>query len=439
MEKLIKNGLIVTMGPKGVFEGYLHIKDDKIEDIGQGDPDFSADEVIDASGKIVTPGLVTAHTHLYGALLRGAPLPIDPPTEFGQNLQRIWWFMDEAMDYDHAKMSAKIASLEMLLNGCTFFADTYSGPNSIENVLDVIQEGVEEIGIRGMLAFEATERNSKQEGERGVEENKRFLEKVNSNDRIYGMMSLHASFTVSNELIHKAKDIADEYGAPKTIHTSEGPEDLYYNILNHKKRTVTRLHDEGFLDENTALTHCVHVNEDELKLIKETGAGVLHNPMSNMLNAVGVADVPGMIDLNIPIGIGNDGYIFDPFENIRSTFLLHKVNTEDPRVLSPKKVFEMATIEGARIYNLEDEIGSLEEGKKADVVIFDPRVRMTPINKDSVYGHLVNTLDGDDADTILVGGEKLVEDGTPISCDKEKIEEESLEASKDLWKKLEAL
>mgnify|MGYP000235143133 CR=1 FL=1 len=439
MEKLIKNGLIVTMGPKDIVQGYIYIKNGRIEEISDGNPDFKADEEIDASGKIITPGIITAHTHLYGALLRGAPLPIEPPSEFGQNLERVWWNMDEAMSYDQAEISAKIASLKMLLSGSTFFADTYSGPNSIENVLDEIKSGIDEVGIRGMLAFESTERNSKEEGERGLKENKRFLKKISNEEKIYGMVSLHASFTVSNELIHKGKELANKYDVPATIHTSEGPEDLYYNILNHSKRTVERLNDEGFLDENTALAHCVHVNEEELEIIKESGAGVIHNPMSNMLNGVGIADVPKMLDMGINVGIGNDGYIFDPFENIRSSFLLHKVNKRDPRVTNPKKVFEMATIDGAKLYNVDNEIGSLEEDKKADLVIFDPSIQMTPINKKSVYGHIVNSLRGGDAETVIVNGEKLVEDNEPTHLNRKEIENESIETSKDLWKELGAL
>lgn len=192
------------------------------------------------------------------------------------------------------------------------------------------------------------------------------------------------------------------------------------------------------MDENTALAHCVHVNKEELEIIKETGAGVIHNPMSNMLNAVGIADVPKMIDMGIDLGIGNDGYIFDPFENIRSTFLLHKVSKRDPRVMNPKKVFEMATIGGAKLYNVEENLGSLEEGKKSDIVIFNPSIQFTPINKKSIYGHIINSLDGNDAETVIVDGEKLVENKEPVHLNKEKIEKDSIESTENLWRKLNA-
>ena len=174
---LIENGLIVTCDEKGTKydTGYLRIKGSEILDIGRGEAKGSADKTVDASGCVVIPGLITAHTHLYGILLRGAQLNIEPPTDFAQVLQRVWWPVDEALSIDDAYASALSASADMLRNGSTLFADTYSGPNSIEGSLDAIARGTRETGMRGILAFELTERHNKEEGKRGLREGTSFI------------------------------------------------------------------------------------------------------------------------------------------------------------------------------------------------------------------------------------------------------------------------
>ncbi len=437
---LVKNGVVVTMDPqRRVFErGAVAVEDGRIRAVGPQEKvlgEVSADEVIDAEGGIITPGFICAHTHLYGILLRGATLPLPPPTDFTQNLQRIWWPVDQAMDYEHAYASALIASLEFLRTGTTTFADTFSGPNAIEGVLDYIARAVSEVGIRGIVAFEATERRSAEEGRRGVEENLRFIREGRF-ERVKGMMSLHASFTLTDGLIREAVEKARELGARITIHVSEGRWDLYHNLERYGERTVERLKRLGLLGEDAILAHVVHVNDDELSLIKETGTHVAHNAMSNMLNAVGVPRVRDMLRMGINVAIGNDGYIFDVFENMRATFLLHKVHHQDPRVLSPMEVLEMVTVNAARAYGLEGELGSLEEGKRADVVVIRPEILPTPLTRTSVYGHLVNTIDGDDVDTVIVDGEVLLKGGRPTRVSFEEVNRKAQKAAASLWERL---
>ncbi|MEW6222243.1 MAG: amidohydrolase family protein [Candidatus Hadarchaeota archaeon] len=440
---LIKNGLVVTMDRdcRIIPDGTISVEDGRIKSLKKGRATGNkADEIIDARGKIVMPGLVCSHTHLYGMLLRGAPLKIEPPTDFSQILQRVWWPMDEAMGKEDAYASAVISCLEFLKTGTTLFADTFSGPNSITGVLDKIASAVEQSGIRGILAFEATERHSNAEGTKGMRENERFIKKMKKEKarRVTGMISLHASFTISDELIKWARDLASRYKAPLTIHTSEGLADLYHNYEKFGKRTVERLKEEGLLGPDVVLAHCVHVNDNELEIIKKMGAKVAHNPMSNMLNAVGVAPVPKMLGMGIPVGLGNDGYIFDGFENIRAAFLLHKLAGRDPRAITPREVMEMATIRGAELYGLGNELGSLEQGKLADIIIIDPSIAPTPVTPDSVLGHLVNTVDGDDVETTIVGGNVLMRERKVLSMDEGEVVSISRKTAKKLWQKLGA-
>jgi cytosine/adenosine deaminase-related metal-dependent hydrolase len=423
---IVRDGLVVTMDDqrKVIENGAVVIEGNRILDVGETSSilkNHGADATISAKGGIVIPGLICAHTHLYGVLLRGASIGLPPSTDFTQNLQRVWWPMDQAMGLRDAYASALMSSVEFLRTGTTAFADTFSGPNAVE------------VGIRGLLSFEATERRSCEEGERGVEENVRFIKKPKAG-RCSGMMSLHASFTVSDSLIEEGADTARELGAPLTMHTSEGRGDLYHNMERYGMRTVERLNLLGFLGPDVVLAHAVHVNLDELKLIKGSGTSVAHNPMSNMLNAVGTAPVDTMRGLGINVALGNDGYIFDAFENLRAAFLIHKLHREDPRVFSPLEIFEMATVNAARAYRLDD-LGSLQAGKKADVVILKP-VLPTPLTPSTVYGHMVNSVGGSDVDTVLVDGEVLYEAGAPTRLDREKAARISQEAAAGLWARL---
>jgi putative selenium metabolism protein SsnA len=399
------------------------------------------DEIIDAKGKIIMPGLICSHTHLYGMLLRGAPLKVELPTDFSQILQRVWWPMDEALTREDAYASALISCLEFIKSGTTLFADTFSGPNAITGVLDHIAAAVEESGMRGIIAFEATERRTHAEGARGVRENERFIRKLKKKRerKIRGMFSIHASFTVSDELFRYVRELASRYKAPITIHTSEGLGDLYHNYEQFGKRTVERLKDAGLLASDVVLAHCVHVNDDELAIIKRAGAKVAHNPMSNMLNAVGVAPVVKMLAMGITVGLGNDGYIFDGFENIRAAFLLHKVALRDPRVVSSMEVLEMATIKGAELYGLGNELGSLESGKLADIIILDPAVAPTPVRSESVMGHLVNTMRGEHVKTVIVGGNILMREGKVLTIDEQKAVRVARKSAEKLWHKLGAI
>lgn len=401
----------------------------------------TAAQVLDAEGRIVMPGIVCSHSHLYGMLLRGASLKITPPSDFTQILQRVWWPVDEAMNFEDAYASALIASVEFAKSGVTTFADTYSGPNSISGVLDHIARAVNEVGIRGFIAFEATERHSKDEGAKGLEENVRFAKKIQTqpDSKTKSLFSIHASFTVSDDLIKQVKTQAAKYHAPITIHVSEGSGDVHHNLENYGKRTVERLRDVGLVGPSVVLAHCVNLDENEINIIARTGTGVAHNPMSNMLNAVGVAPVVRMLQEKINVGLGNDGYIFDMFENMRAAFLLHRVYHKNPNAIAPYAILEMATTNGARLYGMEKEIGSIEQGKKADIVIIKPNVLPTPLNANSVVGHLINTVDGDDVETVLIDGKPIVKNKQLSTFDEAKAQSLSQATASKLWARLAAV
>jgi putative selenium metabolism protein SsnA len=440
---LIKNGVLVTMDARRrILEGYsVAIEGGRVAEIEKTstlERKHGGAEVIDAAGRIVMPGIVCSHSHLYGMLLRGALLNIEPPSDFTQILQRVWWPVDEAMNFEDAYASALVASVEFAKSGVTTFADTYSGPNSISGVLDHIAKAVEEVGIRGFLAFEATERHSSEEGAQGVQENVRFAEKVKAKPdaKALPLFSIHASFTVSDNLIRRVKELAAKYHIPITIHASEGMGDVHHNLENYGKRTIERLRDLGLLGRHTVVAHCVNIDDNEIGILAETDTGVAHNPMSNMLNAVGVAPLLDMLQRKVRVGLGNDGYIFDMFENMRTAFLVHRVHHKNPNAIDPYTILEMATINGAGLYGMEREIGSIELGKRADVIMIKPSILPTPLNANTAVGHLINTVDGDDVETVLIDGKPIVRNKKLVTVDEERAQEISQAAAAKLWDRL---
>jgi 5-methylthioadenosine/S-adenosylhomocysteine deaminase len=437
-ELLIKNGMIVTGDKKGTIipKGYIIVNGSRIAEISEGEPKFGADTVIDASGCVVIPGLITAHTHLYGILLRGASLNIKPPTDFAQVLQRVWWPVDESLTIEDAYASALSASADMLRNGSTFYADTYSGPNSIEGSLEEIARATKEVGMRGIIAFEMTERNNPEEASRGFQEGVKFIHSCKKDSLISGMISLHASFTVGDEIVTKAVEQAKQLDVPVTVHTSEGLVDLYHNLEMTGERTVERLDRLGVLGPKTVLAHCVHINSHEIDIIAKRRAAVAHNPMSNMLNAVGVSPVPAMLDKGITIGLGNDGWIYDPFENMRCALTVHRLASGNPSEIGPNEIFRMATIEGAHCYGVGNEIGSLEKRKFADIVILDDSRVPTPLTPNSVIGHIINTFGGRDVRDVIVNGEIVVKDRLLTQTSDAHVSDVSKKSAESLWLRL---
>ena len=421
--RIIDDAGVAVVDGKIVAVGHL-------EDVSRG---FGADEVMDAKGCIVMPGLICSHTHLYGVALRGSALNIEPPSDFLQILQRVWWPVDEKLTNDDAYATTLAAGIESLMNGTTCYADTYSAPNAIEGSLDQIAKASNEVGLRGVISFEATERRSADEGTRGLKENLRFIEKKDKG-RSMGMISLHASFTVSDDLISRGVEASREHGVPLTIHVSEGPNDGYHNMEIYGKRSVERLQERGLLSHRAVLAHCVHLNEREIELIARNSASVAHNPMSNMLNAVGVASLTDMLDHGVNVGLGNDGYVFDMFENMRAGFLLQRVARRNPNRPSPQEVVEMCTVNAAKAYGLSS-LGSIEVGKRADIIVVRPSFTATPYSG-SIYGYIVNGLRGPDVRDAMVDGQVVMKNRKLLTLDVRKAEAKVLRATDRLWRRL---
>ncbi|MEM3754299.1 MAG: amidohydrolase, partial [Candidatus Bathyarchaeia archaeon] len=368
MEKiLIKNCYILTMNKKReiVKDGYVLIEENRILEVDEisKKKSISADIEIDAKGKIVMPGLICTHCHTHGRASFGMPAPIPYPASFYQILSEWWWpLLEDKLTKENVYALAKSACLEMAKSGITCIADTMEAPNALPGVLEYEAKAFEEIGIRGIIAQEATERISKENAELCVKENLKFIKKKNKNPEslVKGAFCVHTVYTCSTELLKLTKKLADENNALIFMHIEESTYDIEYSKKHYGKFPVEYLADIGFLGPNLLAAQCVQTTEPEIKLFKKYNVNVSHNLQTNMEVGVGISPIPKMIDEGINVSIGNDGFFLDMFENLRSVFLVHKGVLKDSGVLPAEQVLEMATINGAKALGLENEIGSIE-------------------------------------------------------------------------------
>lgn len=427
-------GTLVTMNDESEVLEDVHVvvEDGKIVEIDDG---FSSgDDVIDARDDVVIPGLVNAHTHMYALPIRGAPLDVAPQS-FYEALVDIWWRVDEAFDMRDAKLSALGSAKEMLEGGVTTFCDNYSGPNTLPGAMPAVAEGVAQTPIRAMLTFEQTARNSTEEAIAGLEENERFIaEGENEFDRIQGHYCLHTLFTNTEETVEATVEKAVADDRPIQIHLEEGLVDVHESIKNYGKRPVHALEDMGFFDAEIIAAHCVHSTEEEIEVLADHDVKVAHNPYSNTNNAVGIANVEKMEEEGLTIGIGDDGWDPDMFETMRTAVGIHKLKKTNPSGFDAAKALEWATRGSAKVLGMDDEIGSIEEGKKGDMVVLD--LGPNPVLPGSAAYYVVNSASRADIKQTIVGGEVAYERGVGV----ESVSEEDLAAvgaaSEALWDRL---
>lgn len=436
---LVKNGLIVTMDKeRRILRGSVYIEDNEISEVGKVDK--SAETVIDAEGKIVMPGLVCAHANPCRTLLKNAPFRIEPLSDPVQLLQRVWWPLDEVLSKESIQAAAAFTCLEFLKSGVTFFGGVHSSQNEIGKSLDHVASAVEKAGLRAFLAFKSSERHTRAKGARGMKENIRFLENCEKNSRgsrINGMVGVDASFLISDELLRHGNRVAKRFDVPFIIPTAESRVDSCTNLKRQGKKTIERFNDLGVLSSRTVLSHCVHVSDEEISVIDKLGASIATDPMDEMNSGSGLAKISEMKDRGLDIGLGTGGYGFNFFENMRSFYLAQKAVSQNPSAVAPMEVLEMATIGGAKAYDMGRKIGSIEPGKRADLILIDYSSTSTPLSRENVSDYLVSTASKNEVDTVMVGGDILMGNRKVKTLDEEKVMEESKNMIDKIWKELE--
>ena len=433
------NGIVVTLGKdnKVLWNGSIVTDGDQITAVGdtsetrEGFPDA---EVIDCSGKIILPGFICAHHHFYSTMARGMAPPGEPASNFVEILQRLWWKLDKALSEEDITLSTQIPLIECIRNGTTTIIDHHASPSMRDGSLDLIEEAVREAGLRASLCYEVSDRN---EPGAGIAENERFIKKVGKGDgQIAAMMGLHASFTVSDETVAKCVGIAEDAGVGCHIHVAEDAADREDSISKYGMPTVNRLQGLGVTGDQSIFVHCVHIDESEMGILADTKTIVVHNPESNMNNAVGVTKLIKLLEKGVLVGLGTDGMSSDMLAQMRCAYLLHRLDNLDPRVAfveAPQLLLQNNAEIARRQFGIS--LGEIAEGGPADLAIID-YLPPTPLHEANFLGHLIFGLVDATVDTTVCRGRILMRDKKILSLDEERIAARSRELAPKMWQRL---
>jgi putative selenium metabolism protein SsnA len=385
------------------------------------------------------PGNICAHTHFYGAFARGLGIPGAAPANFPQILEKLWWRLDKALLWEDVRSSAEVCLVDAIRHGTTTLIDHHASPNAIDGSLDVIAEAVTAAGLRASLCYEVTDRDGLDKAEAGVQENTRFV--VKSRDKTFspllaGTMGLHASLTLSEETLARCQEVALVLGVGFHLHVAEDKADQRDSLKRSGLRVVERLQRAGLLGPKTIAVHCVHLDAYEKDILRETGTLVVHNPRSNMNNAVGVTDVQGMLQRGITVGLGNDGFSNNMFTEMMTTYLMHKMAQGDPRAMPGDVVMRMAYENNAAITSIfyPKPLGQLTVGGYADIILLDYHP-FTPLSAGNLPWHILFGIGGCEVTHTICGGQVLMKDRELLTVDEEAIAARAMERAERVWKR----
>jgi len=442
MTTRFENGIVVTLGSKNqvIWNGSVVTDGENIAAIGDSaemKKRFPKAEVVDCKGKIILPGFICTHHHFYSTMARGMAIPGEPASNFVEILERLWWKVDRALSEEDITLSAQIPLIECIRNGTTTVIDHHASPGMRDGSLDLIEKAVREAGIRASLCYEVSDRNIVGGG---VKENERFIKKIGKGDgQIAAMMGLHASFTVSDATLEKCVGIAKDAGVGCHIHVAEDAADREDSIKKYGMATVHRLNKMGASGEKSLFIHCVHIDESEMDVLAATKTGVVHNPESNMNNAVGVTKLLDLLKKNVLVGLGTDGMSSDMLSQMRCAYLLHRLANHDPRVAfmeAPQLLLQNNAEICERQFGIR--LGEIAEGRPADLAIMDYQPP-TPLSDANFLGHLIFGLVDATVDTTVCKGKTLMQGKKIIALDEERIAARSRELAPQMWQRLAKL
>lgn len=422
---LIVGGTIVTMDKdrRVIEDGAIAIRSGEIISIGKRadiPKNLRAKQTINANGKVIIPGLINTHTHVPMSLFRGIADDLD----LQEWLQK-FIFPAEAKNVteDFVRAGTRLGLAEFIRGGTTTYCDMYYFE-------DAVADETFKAGMRGVLGetiidFPVADNKTHEEAMRYAE---KFVKKWQNNPLIIPAYAPHAPYTVSTENLNAIRAAADKLNAPVVIHVAETQTEVDDITKRYNARPVEYLNRINFLNNRTIAAHTVHINENEIDILKSKDVGSAHCPQSNMKLASGVAPIPSMLAKNLRLGLGTDSAAsnndLNLWEEMDTAAKLHKVFTKDPKVLSAEQVFAMATIGGARALHLENMIGSLETGKRADIAIVDfDSLNQTPYY--NIYSSLVYSTKADDVSTVIVNGKVLMRDKRLLTLDENAIKKDA--------------
>jgi len=439
---IIGNGRLITRDDKNTFleNGAVAFDKHLIQEVGETGAlrqNYPVARFIDAGGGVIMPGLINAHNHIYSAFARGLSVRGYAPKSFPEILDGLWWTIDRKLLLEDTYRSAMYTYLDCIKNGCTTVLDHHASYGGIRGSLFKIADAAKKLGVRTSLCYEVSDRDGEDKMKEAVTENADFINfaKKDETDMVKAMFGLHASFTLSDKTIALCKENTPD-GTGFHIHVAEGIEDVKDSHKKYGKLVIERLNDLGILGEKTITGHCIHVTEKEMDIIKETNTMVVHNPESNMGNAVGIPPCMEMMKRGILLGLGTDGYTNDMLESEKVANIIHKHVLKDPGAAwseVPQMLFTNNAAICARSFNTK--IGVLEKGAAADIIISD-YIPQTPMTADNYDGHILFGMSGRSIITTVINGEVKMENRQLINIDAEEILAKCREQSGELWRRI---
>lgn len=426
IDLIIKGDHIVTMDAASsiIENGAIAVDDGFILAIGPAadiTTEYSAAETLDGDQRVVMPGLINGHTHAAMTLLRGV----------ADDLALMDWLQDyifpaevEFVDAEFVRIGTELACWEMIRGGTTTFVDMYYFPDTIAEVVD-------SCGMRALVSATVIDQRSPdaENAADSIAKGSAFIERWQGrNERITPIFGPHAIYTVNAEQLQATRAAAMKYGVPISIHLSESPFELQYSQDHYGMPSIEFLESIGFFEGPTIAAHVVWPTKDEIPILVRREVGVIHNPTSNMKIASGIAPIAEMLDAGVRIGLGTDGAAsnndLDMWEEMRLAALLQKVDRMDPEVLPATTVLRMATSGGATAIGLGDKVGSLEVGKRADII----QVAFADVHHVPTYdvvSHLIYVSDEQDVASVVVDGKVLMREHEFLTIDTDRVRTEA--------------
>jgi len=437
---LLKNATVIQFSPAQVTSGVdVVIENEFIKAVGKNIAgQYKADKVIDASNKIVAPGIVCAHNHFYSALARGILADIPPSTDFISILKNLWWRLDRALDEESLYYSGVIGALEAIKCGTTSVIDHHASPAFIKGSLSILQKSFEQVGLRGILAYEITDRNGSQGLHDGIEESAMFLQKL-QNEKIENKLSLiesavggHAPFTLNETALQLMSELVSATKSGIHLHVAEDAYDASFSHHHYGKDILKRLEEHALLNEKSILVHGVHLTNNDLEILNRNDSFLIHNPRSNMNNSVGYMDRLHQVK---NLGIGTDGIGANMFEESKFAFFKNQEAKGKLSYSDFMKILQNGNELLTRYFTAS--FGKIEEGYAGDIVVLDYQAP-TPLQSENLAGHFLFGFSSRDVETVIING-KIVYEERAFAFDTAGIYKEAQKAAKKLWSKMNSI
>lgn len=426
---LIKNALILNPNNFINKPQDILIKNDLISEISDEISDDNVNKIIDATDKILLPGLVNTHTHLSMSLFRGLADDLSLDEWLNDNI----WPVEANLNGYYCYIGALLGAIELIKSGTTTFSDMYF-------YMEDVAKAVDESGIRAVLSYGMIDFGDEEKRKAEIEENLQLYKNCHdtADGRIKVFFGPHSPYTASEELLREVRKLADENNIGIHIHVSETQKEIDDVSSEKGLRPFEYLESIGFLGPDVVCAHSVWLSDNEIEIIKQNDVKISHNPCSNMKLASGIAPVSKLLENDICVAIGTDGASsnnnLDLIEELKTASLLQKVATLDPKVLTSDESLAMGTINGARALGLEDEIGTVEVGKKADLILIDTNnANMVP-DSSNLSSNIIYSANGSNVDTTICNGQVLMENRKLTTLDEQDIYKKAREALDELKK-----